>query len=176
MFESLEFLEARGESEAPFEALVVVREQTLTLNGPIEDVFPLTVIGQAAASPDEIGNRSFYFTPEGPELAGTLYATISHSPNAPPNLWYVADYDLNRYSTRYIIIYPNIEWEETEVRCSPGDDKNTTISRVTHRMIGLSERGNTAIRNWTASEQGKNALTQMETSINAALSRKDGAP
>jgi len=77
-----------------------------------------------------------------------VFLTKSHDHSAGAAVWIVKDYDSEAYHVQYYKIEPEEKVGIVTVICTPLDESSTRVD-VTYTYIGLSERGNRFIENFT---------------------------
>jgi hypothetical protein len=113
--------------------------QTLTIDGPIDEVFPLF-------GPLEERHWAYGWDPAilysdstlG-DSAGTVF--LSALPGEPETIWYVARFDAVQRLIEYVRVTPGHKIAMVRVRCEALPDDHTS-AKVTYAFTALSERGN----------------------------------
>lgn len=128
-----------------FQALHQHLSGEFTLPLDIDSAYPLfTPAGETLWVPDW---QPQYFQPaDGHTSAGMVFST-GHGGET--TLWTLADYDPAAHGYRYIRVTPGSRFVQVQVSCQPVDAANTRV-QVSYTLTGLSEDGNTAIREFAA--------------------------
>jgi hypothetical protein len=122
-----------------FKAKKVSRTATITVNGKIENVFPLFGAFEERKWADGWSPKLIYPDTEIIE-EGTTFKTRGHGHDEKEFIWRVSKYEADKFMIQYLVSSENRYWTIT-VKC---DRLNTnhTSAKVTYTFIGLNELGN----------------------------------
>ena len=128
-----------------FQALQQHLSGEFTLPLDIASAYPLfTPAGETLWVPDW---QPQYFHPaDGHTEQGMVFATAH---GGETTLWTLADYQPASHSYRYVRVTPGSRFVQVAVQCQALDAANTRV-QVSYTLTGLSEAGNTAIREFAA--------------------------
>lgn len=128
-----------------FQALQQHLSGEFTLPLDIDTAYPLfTPAGETLWVPDW---QPQYFHPaDGHTVQGMVFST-GHGGET--TLWTLTDYTPASHSYRYVRVTPGSRFVQVAVQCQALDAANTRVL-VSYTLIGLSEAGNTAIREFAA--------------------------
>jgi hypothetical protein len=153
--------------DSPFVANRVQQSTEITLEGPIEKVFPLFgIIREKEWEPEWKPDPIFPLS--GDIAEGAIYCTPGHLPGEAPLTWVVVRYDTVLYRLTYLVSASD-RIVSIDIQCIT-IDSNHTRAIVTYTLTGLTQEGNKIIRHHLASIFAHN-LQGWENAINQLLKR-----
>jgi hypothetical protein len=122
-----------------FTAKHFTHTQTLTIDGPIDEVFPL--FGPLEERRWAHGWDPTILYSESPlgDSAGTVFT--SNLPGEPETIWVVAQFDAAQHLVEYVRVTPGHKIAIVRVRCAVLPDDRTSAA-VTYAFTAISEAGN----------------------------------
>lgn len=142
----------------------ISRCAVITLNGPIEKVFPLfgPVMEKEWA---EGWNPEIIYSSSGIVEEHMIFRTKAHHPSESYYTWVITQYDPDRYLIEYTVSTANRIWF-IRVACKPEASK--TIAEVCYTYTGLNETGN-ELNTKALEKMYTHDLKDWETAINYYL-------
>ena len=130
------------------------RAATITLNGAIDDVFPLfTAKGELLWVPG--WNPTFVYPQSGEPQTGGIFASQSLNTSA-MTYWYTIIYDTERHIAQYVNIDPGSLIIQVNIRCQANPDNNT-MAQVAFTFTPLRDRSSVFVHS-QFSEAGFQAM------------------
>ncbi len=122
--------------ETPFQPQAASRSAHITLDAPIEKVFPL--FGPVEEKKWAEGwEPEVLYPQDGQPIEGMVFRVSAHGG---PSLWTIAHLDLDKHAIQYVVMTPGTRVVTIKVACrAAGDGK--TEAEVTYRAVALSPAG-----------------------------------
>ena len=123
-----------------FEAERITRSSEITLNGKLEQVFPLF-------GPKKERDWAPGWAPHIIYLKGILieehmvFTTQSHHGHEPDSTWIVSKFDPEACYVEYTVFAPERLWL-IQIRCRETENGAKTVAKVTYTYTGLTDSGN----------------------------------
>jgi len=118
----------------------ISRTSTITLNAPLEKVFPL--FGPIREMEWAAGwEPHVLYATAGTVEERMIFQTASHHGGEPDLVWTVSRYQPDRAFIEYTVFAPERLWWIT-VECSESVGGETTEAKITYTYTGLTEKGN----------------------------------
>ena len=138
----------------------VRRSGQITLQGPVEKVFPLFgPVDEAKWAPGWEPAMKYGGNAE----AGTVFTTGS----AHPATWVVSHYDDRAHEIQYIVVFPEDRVVQLDIACQSGKAAETRCD-VAYAITALSPAGRQAIESFTQ-ERHEQRLSHWQMAINHYL-------
>ena len=122
----------------------IARKSTITLNGPLNEVFPL--FGPMKEQEWASGWRpqTVYSTTNLVEERMVFRTSTSHGHGKQERIWIVSKYSPEQWLIEYTVFAPErLLW--ITVRCNEDIPDRTTKAEITYTYTGLTQKGNTMI-------------------------------
>lgn len=113
--------------------------QTLTIDGPIDQVFPLFGPLEERRWAQGWNPTILYSDSALGDSTGTVFT--SNLPGEPETIWYVAQFDTARHLIEYVRVTPGHKIALVRALCDALPDDRTSAA-VTYAFTALSEAGN----------------------------------
>jgi hypothetical protein len=127
-------------AELNFNAKRIARTSVITLNAPLNAVFPL--FGPVREMEWAHGWQPEILYPvDQPVAEHMVFKTRSHGHGEPDYTWIVSHYAPQQSLIEYTVFTPERLWTIT-IRCRAGAAAQTTQAEITYTYTGLTERGN----------------------------------
>ena len=148
-----------------FKSKKVSRTATITINGNIQNVFPLFGAFEERKWAEGWNPTLIYSSTEVIE-EGTTFKTIGHGDFEKEFLWRVSKYEPEKYLIQYLVSTENRYWTIT-IKCDSLSGNQTKAS-ITYTFIGINELGN-RINSQLLEKMYANHLKDWQEAINYYL-------
>ena len=150
-----------------FKATKVSQTATITIDGKIENVFPL--FGAFEERKWAEGWNPVLIYPETETIEeGTTFKTHGHVHDELQFIWRVSKYAPDEFLIQYLVSTENRYWTIT-VQCEAIDNIKTS-AEITYAFIGLNNKGN-ELNEHSLKRMYKNNLKDWEEEINSYLKK-----
>lgn len=144
----------------------ISRSGTITLNAPLERVFPL--FGPIREKEWAAGWEPEDFYPDTGSVEQYMaFKTRSHHEHEDDYSWTVTEYDPHQALIEYTVFTPGRLWW-IMIRCRDGIVGGTTLAEITYTYVGLTDRDN-AINQRALEKMYHRNLKDWEEAINYYL-------
>jgi hypothetical protein len=141
----------------------VRRTGQITLQGPVEKVFPLFgPVDEAKWAPGWEPSIKYGANAE----LGTVFTTDSSSPSHPAT-WIVSRYDGKAHDMQYIVVFPEDRVVQLDIACQSGNAGETRCD-VTYAITALSDSAHPAVERYTQ-EKHEQRIARWQMAINHYL-------
>ena len=149
-----------------FKSEKISKTAVITLNGKIENVFPLFGAFEERKWAKDWNPVLIYPSNEIIE-EGTTFKTECHGLGESEFIWRVPKFEAEKFLIQYLVSTENRYWTIT-IKCNPINE-NRTSAEITYTFISLNELGN-KINEHSLEEMYANDLKDWENAINSYLS------
>jgi hypothetical protein len=150
---------------ADFKSARISKTRAITLNAPLEKVFPL--FGPVKEKGWAAGWEPHLIYGATDLEEHMVFQTQSHHGQEPDSIWTVSRYHPEQSFIEYTVFAPERIWW-IAIECSEGKGRETTTAKITYTYTGLTERGN-AINEKAMATMYRHDLKDWEIAINHYL-------
>lgn len=156
------------QEQGSFKPVAYERTATIQIDGTIKEVFSLFEPKNRNHLSDENGTQAF-FTGSGETKPGEMFMA-KHDYHE--ETWrVVANYDPEDYTISYVYFAPPTELLYREYRRKTNPEGGTSVT-IFWRVVGLSNEGNKAVRNYFESGDYEKQIRESEKKYNKIMAEK----